>query len=36
MIITIWHKILTVEKSDKIWWMKYVRKFDMQNFDELS
>ena len=25
-----------VEKSDKIWWIKYFRKFDEQNFDELS
>ena len=25
-----------VEKSDKIWWIKHVRKFDEQNFDELS
>ena len=25
-----------VEKSDKIWQIKHVRKFDEQNFDELS
>ena len=29
-------KLLTVEKSDKIWEMKHLRKFDEQNFDELS
>ena len=25
-----------VEKSDEIWWIKPVRNFDEQNFDELS
>ena len=25
-----------VEKSDEIWRIKHVRKFDEQNFDELS
>ena len=25
-----------VEKSDEIWRMKHLRKFDKQNFDELS
>ena len=33
---TILHKTSTVEKSDKIWRAKHVRKFDKQNFDELS
>ena len=33
---TVYRKTLTVEKSDKIWQMKHVRKFDEQNFDELS
>ena len=34
--ITVLRKTLTVEKSDEIWWMKHVRKFDEQNFDKLS
>ena len=25
-----------VEKSDEIWRMKHLKKFDKQNFDELS
>ena len=25
-----------MEKSDEIWRIKHVRKFDMQNFDELN
>ena len=36
ILYTVERKTLTVEKSDEMWWMKYVRKFDKQNFDELS
>ena len=27
---------LTVEKSDEIWQIKHIKKFDEQNFDKLS
>ena len=36
MHTTIWCKTLTVEKFDEIWWIRHVRKFDEQNYDELS
>ena len=33
---TVHCKTWTVEKSDEFWWIKHFRKFDEQNFDELS
>ena len=35
-VYTVWLKTLRVEKSDKNWRIKHFRKFDEQNFDELS